>query len=109
MIKSNVCSFISLEKASPLILFAYNPALVASCSKAAELYHPGEAVFPSAGPFSKNTPIVAAFDPKAEVILEANPNPVEAPITKTFLAPSIAPFDFTYSIWFFTFCSHPFG
>jgi hypothetical protein len=28
----------------------------------------------------KNTPIVAASDPKALEILEANPNPVEAPL-----------------------------
>jgi hypothetical protein len=86
---------ISSEKASPLILLAYKPALVASCSNAAELYHPGVAVLPSAGSFSKNTPIVPAPEPKALVILEANPNPVEAPITKTFLAPSIVPLDFT--------------
>ena len=33
----------------------------------------------------------------------ANPNPVEAPITKTRFAPFILPFDLTYSIWFFTF------
>jgi hypothetical protein len=33
--------------------------------------------------FFKNTPIVAASDPKALEILEANPNPVEAPITNT--------------------------
>jgi hypothetical protein len=54
-------------------------------SKAAELYQPGEAVFPSVGGFSKNTPIVAASEPKALVILEAKPKPVEAPITNTFL------------------------
>jgi hypothetical protein len=46
--------------------------------KAAELYQPGEAVLPAVGGFSKNTPIVAASDPKALEILEANPNPVEA-------------------------------
>jgi hypothetical protein len=36
---------------------------------------------------------LAASDQALE-ILEANPNPVEAPITNTFLAPFIAPFDF---------------
>ena len=104
-----VCCFTSFEKASPLILLAYNPACCASFSKAAELYQPGEAVFPSTAGFSKKTPIVAASEPKALVILEANPNPVEAPITKTFFAPAIGPLDLIYSIWFFTFCSHPFG
>ena len=81
-----------------MILFAYNPAFCASISKAAELYHPGEAVLPSEGSFSKNTPIVAASEPKALVILEAKPKPVEAPITNTRLGPLILPFDFTYSI-----------
>jgi hypothetical protein len=66
-----------------------------------------EAVLPAVGGF-QNTPIVAASDPKALEILEANPNPVEAPITNTFLAPFIAPlilhiqFDFYIlfaSIW----------
>ena len=95
MIKSIACCLTSLEKASPLILLAYKPALVASFSKAAELYHPGEAVFPSAGAFSKKTPKVAALEPKALVILEANPNPVDAPITKTRFGPSIDPFDCT--------------
>ena len=61
------------------MLLAYNPALCASCSKAAELYQPGEAVLPTDGGFSKKTPIVPAFEPKALVILEANPKPVEAP------------------------------
>ena len=79
--------FTSFEKASPFILFAYKPAFVASTSKAAELYQPGEAVFPSEGSFSKKTPRVAAPEPKALVILEAKPKPVEAPITNTFLAP----------------------
>jgi hypothetical protein len=46
--------------------------------KAAELYQPGEAVLPAVG--FQNTPIVAASDPKALEILEANPNPVEAPL-----------------------------
>ncbi len=90
-----VCSLISLENASPLILFAYNPAFVASFSKAAELYQPGEAVFPGVGGFSKKTPIVAASQPKALVILDAIPNPVDAPITNTFFAPAIFPLDFT--------------
>ena len=81
-----------------MILFAYKPAFAASISKAAELYQPGEAVFPSVGSFSKNTPIVAASEPKAAVILEAKPKPVEAPITKTLLGPSIFPLDFTNSI-----------
>ncbi|MNE51380.1 hypothetical protein D3C80_1460070 [compost metagenome] len=98
MIRSIVCCLISFEKASPLILFAYKPALFASFSKAAELYQPGDPGFPSTGGFSKNTPIVAASDPKALAILEAKPNPVEAPITNTFLAPSIGPLDFTYAI-----------
>ncbi|MEN9656500.1 MAG: hypothetical protein RL311_1487, partial [Bacteroidota bacterium] len=39
--------------------------------------------------FSKKTPKVAALEPKALVILEASPNPVEAPITNTRLGPSI--------------------
>ena len=78
----NVCCFTSFEKASPLMLFAYKPALLASTSKAAELYQPGDAVFPSAGAFSKKTPIVAASEPKALVILEAKPKPVEAPKKK---------------------------
>jgi hypothetical protein len=34
------------------------------------------------------TPIVAASDPKALEILEANPKPVEAPITSTFFTTS---------------------
>jgi hypothetical protein len=58
-------------------------------SKAAELYQPGSCSS-CVGGFQKNTPIVAASDPKALEILEANPNPVEAPITNTFLAPFIA-------------------
>ena len=74
---------------------AYKPALFASFSKAAELYQPGDPGLPSVGGFSKKTPIVAASEPKALVILEAKPNPVEAPITNTFFAPSIFPFDFT--------------
>jgi hypothetical protein len=40
-------------------------------SKAAELYQPGEAVLPAVAVF-QNTPIVAASDPKALEILEAN-------------------------------------
>jgi hypothetical protein len=59
---------------------------------------------PSAAGFSKKTPIVAASEPKAAVIRDANPKPVDAPITNTFFGPfAIFPFDFTYSIWFFTF------
>ena len=81
-----------------MILFAYKPAFDASSSKAAVLYQPGVAVFPGAGSFSKNTPIVAASHANALVILEAKPKPVDAPITKTFFAPLIFPFDLTYSI-----------
>ncbi|MNL15408.1 hypothetical protein D3C87_1363930 [compost metagenome] len=106
---SSVFCLISSENASPFILLAYNPASWACFSNAALLYQPGDAVFPAAGAFSKKTPTVAAPDPNALVILEARPNPVEAPITSTFLGPFIAPLDFTYSIWLGTFCSHPFG
>src|SRR5690606_33837163 len=42
-------------------------------------------------------------------IRDASPNPVEAPMTSTFFAPSILPFDFTYSIWFFTARAAPSG
>src|SRR6478609_9566567 len=91
------------------MLLAYKPACCACFSKAAVLYHPGEPGLPGCGGFSKNTPMVEALEPKALVILEAKPKPVEAPITNTFLAPAIDPFDFTYSIWFFTLCSQPFG
>src|SRR5690606_41947244 len=94
-IRSMVCCFISSENASPLILLAYNPSAWANCSNAAELYQPGEAVFPSDGAFSKNTPIVAAPDPNALAMREDSPNPVEAPITSTCLAALIGPFDFT--------------
>ena len=93
-IKSIVCCFISLENASPLILLAYKPSLCAYFSNAAELYQPGDAGFPSAGGFSKNTPIVDACEPKALVILDAKPKPVDAPMTKTFFGPSMVPFDF---------------
>lgn len=88
-----VCSFISLENASPLILLAYNPASCACVSNAAVLYHPGEAGLLVLGGFSKKTPIVAALEPNALVILEARPNPVDAPITSTFFGPSMAPLD----------------
>ena len=80
------------------MLFAYIPSFAASFSKAAELYHPGEAVLPSVGGFSKKMTIVYAFEPNALVILDANPNPVEAPITKTRFGPSIWPLDFIYWI-----------
>ncbi|MNM79000.1 hypothetical protein D3C81_909210 [compost metagenome] len=94
-----VCFLISSEKASPLILLAYNPASWASFSKAAELYQPAVPGLPSAAGFSKNTPIVAAPEPNAAEIRDAIPNPVEAPITNTFFGPfAISPFDFTYSI-----------
>jgi hypothetical protein len=73
----------------------------------AELYQPGEAVLPAVGVFQKYA-IVAASDPKALEILEANPNPVEAPIT-TFLAPFIAPLILHIQFDFFIFCSHPSG
>ena len=60
-----------------MILFAYKPALSASFSNAAELYQPGEPGLPATGGFSKKTPIVAASEPKALVILEAKPKPVD--------------------------------
>src|SRR5690606_17163733 len=97
------------EKASPLMLLAYKPAFFASFSKAAVLYQPEEPGFPGAAGFSKKTPIVAAFEPNALVILDASPNPVEAPITNTFLGPLMTPLLRTYSSWFTTFFSHPFG
>jgi hypothetical protein len=48
-------------------------------SKAAELYQPGEAVLPAVGGFQKyaNSSRIRS---KALEILEANPNPVEAPL-----------------------------
>jgi len=104
LINSEVCALISSEKASPFMLFAYKPTLFASTSNAAELYQPGDAVFPSEGGFSKKTPIVEAPAPNALVILEANPKPVDAPITRTFLGPSETGLDFAYSICVKTFC-----
>ncbi len=53
------------------------------------LYQPGDAGRPGSAGFSKNTPIVAAFEPNALVMREASPNPVEAPITSTFFGPLI--------------------
>lgn len=53
----------------------------------------GDAVLPSCAGFSKNTPMVAAPLPKAAVMRELRPKPVDAPITSTRLGPSMAPFD----------------
>jgi hypothetical protein len=92
LIRSIVFCFTSFEKASPLMLLAYRPASSACFSKAAVLYQPAEAGFPSAGGFSKKTPMVAALLPKALVILEANPKPVDAPMINTFFGPSMKPF-----------------
>ena len=56
-------------------------------SKAAVLYQPAEAQrLPFEGR-SNITPSVCALAPKARAIREANPYPIEAPITNTFLGP----------------------
>jgi hypothetical protein len=57
----------------------------------------------------KKTPIVAASDPKALEILEANPKPVEAPITSTFYHQQSLLLIVRIQFDFFTFCSHPSG
>src|SRR5690606_11504871 len=88
----------------------YKPAACASFSNAALLYQPAVPNFPSEAGFSKNTPMVAAPEPNAALMCEAIPNPVDAPITNTFLGPFlISPFDFTYSIWFLIFSAAPSG
>lgn len=62
------------------------------------LYHPAEAVlFPFAS-LSNETPKTSASQASEATMALANPYPVEAPSTSTFLAPSIFPFSFTYSI-----------
>src|SRR5690606_7819551 len=82
----------------------------ASFSNAALLYQPAVAGRPSVAGFSKNTPIVAASEPKAVAIREAIPKPVDAPITNTFFGPLlIFPFDFTYSICLLIFFAAPSG
>ena len=91
------------------MFLAYKPSACAILLNAAVLYHPGEAVFSGCGSFSKKTPTVAAPEPKALLMREASPKPVEAPITSTLFGPLIFPFDFTYPICFNTFCSHPTG
>lgn len=63
----------SLEKASPLMLLAYSPALWAAFSKAMELYHPGEAGLSELAGRSKKTPRVLALQPKAAAIREDSP------------------------------------
>jgi hypothetical protein len=68
------------------------------------LYHPGDAVLPSVGGFFKNTPIVAASDPNALEILEANPNQLKHQLLlfylrQLFLLILRIQFDF------FTFCA----
>ncbi|MNY11172.1 hypothetical protein D3C86_1441870 [compost metagenome] len=74
------------------------------------MYQPAVPGLPSAAGFSKNTPIVAAPEPNAAEIRDAIPNPVDAPMTNTFLGPlAISPLDFTYSIWFLMFCAVPSG
>src|SRR5690606_42018474 len=84
-------------------------AACASFSKAAVLYQPAVPGFPGAAGFSKNTPMVAASEPKAAVILDAKPKPVDAPITNTFLGPfAILLLDFTYSICCLTCWAVPF-
>jgi methyl-accepting chemotaxis protein len=91
LIVSIVLFLISFEKASPFMLLEYNPASFAFLSKAAVLYQPAVAVLLSAAGLSKNTPMVAAPAPNADVILEASPKPVEAPITSTLFGPGIGP------------------
>src|SRR5690606_19830598 len=76
LIKSIACCCTSSENPSPLVLFAYSAAACASVSKAPELYHPAVHGFPGAAGVSKNTPIVAAPEPKAAVMREARPKPV---------------------------------
>jgi hypothetical protein len=77
-----------------LTLLAYKPFLF--FFKSSKLYQPGEAVLPAVGGFQKNTPIVAASDQKHLKFLKLIKSCRS--ITNTFLAPFIAPFDFTYSI-----------
>ena len=70
---STVCSRISLEKASPLMLQAPRPAASAARSKAALLYQPADAVRRRLAGRSKNTPTVSAPQPKAATMREASP------------------------------------
>ena len=74
LIASTTWFFISSEKASPLKLLAYNPSAFAYFSKAAVLYQPAVAVrLLFSQDLSKKMPTVAAFAPKAAVILDAKP------------------------------------
>lgn len=70
------------------MLLAYRPASWANFSKATELYQPPEAGLSVVGGLSKKMPTVAAWLPKAAVILEASPYPAEAPMMRTRLGPS---------------------
>src|SRR5690606_25484488 len=107
---SSTCSLIAFENASPLKFRAYSPASRAARVNAIVLYQPGVAVRPSSDGRSKNTPIVEAPEPKAAVMRDARPKPVEAPITRTFLGPSlIGPRLFTYSICSCTCAAQPTG
>ena len=65
--------FIASEKASPLKERAYKPAALASFSKAAELYQPAVPQRSGSPGFSKNTPMVAAPEPKAAAMREDRP------------------------------------
>lgn len=63
----------SFEKASALTLCAYKPAFLAYFVNAAVLYQPAVPGLFAVPGFSKNTPIVAAPEPKAALIREAKP------------------------------------
>jgi len=63
----------SAEKASPLIETALRPAFFASAWKPAVLYQPGEPGLSPSPLRSKNTPSVAAPEPKAAEMREASP------------------------------------
>jgi hypothetical protein len=73
LISSITFALHSSENASPLTLFAYKPCSFANLSKAAALYQPAVPGFFSVPGFSKKTPIVAAPEPNAALILEAKP------------------------------------
>jgi len=73
LINSMTLARMACEKASPFTLLAYRPAACAAFSKAAELYQPAVPGLLSVAGFSRNTPSVAAPEPKAAAMREASP------------------------------------
>ena len=73
------------------------------------LYQPALPGLLSDGALSKETPSVPEPHPKAAVIREASPYPVEQPTISAFLGPVIVSRPRTYSICALTFVAQPTG